>query len=40
MGLITASNAWTDVAGSASSTSATITVDPTKPTVFYRLRQP
>ena len=40
VGLITASNAWTDVAGSASSTSATITVDPTKPTVFYRLRQP
>jgi len=40
VGLITASNAWTDVSGSASSTSATITVDPTKPTVFYRLRQP
>ena len=40
VGLVTASNAWTDVAGSASSTSATITVDPAKPTVFFRLRQP
>ena len=39
-GLVTNSNAWTDVAGSASSTSATITVDSTKPTVFFRLRQP
>ena len=40
VGLIVNSNAWTDVAGSASSTSATITVDSTKPTVFFRLRQP
>jgi hypothetical protein len=29
---------WTDVAGSTSIISTNITVDPTKPTVFYRLK--
>lgn len=31
---------WVDIAGSASVTSVNITLDPTKPTVFYRLRRP
>ena len=31
---------WVDVAGSASSTSATITINPATPTAFYRLRLP
>ena len=39
-GITANSNAWFDVAGSASTTSATITVDPAQPTVFFRLRQP
>lgn len=30
--------AWFDVAGSSSTDSVTITIDPAKPTVFYRLR--
>ena len=29
---------WVDVPGSSSIISTNITVDPTKPTVFYRLR--
>jgi autotransporter-associated beta strand protein len=33
-------NNWVDVAGSGSSTSATITINPTNAAVFYRLRQP
>lgn len=31
---------WTDVAGSASITSTNISINPTSPTVFYRLRNP
>lgn len=31
---------WTDIAGSSSVTSESYTIDPTKPTVFYRLRHP
>lgn len=31
---------WVDVAGSASVTSASVTINPAAPTVFYRLRQP
>jgi autotransporter-associated beta strand protein len=31
---------WYDVAGSSAATQAVITVDATKPTVFYRLRKP
>jgi fibronectin-binding autotransporter adhesin len=34
------STTWFDVVGSGSSTTATITVDPGNPTVFYRLRSP
>lgn len=32
-------NGWVDVPGSSAQTSATITMDPTQPTVFYRLSQ-
>ena len=39
-GLTTPSNTWFDVAGSASITNTVITVTPTNPTVFYRLRLP
>ncbi len=31
---------WVDVPGSGSSTSAVITINPTNPSVFYRLRHP
>jgi fibronectin-binding autotransporter adhesin len=31
---------WVDVAGSGSMTSTNITIDPTRPTQFYRLRRP
>ena len=40
VGLISASNAWYDVTGSAAVTSTSIVIDPAKPTVFYRLRHP
>jgi len=40
VGLTTNSATWYDVTGSSSSTSASITIDLTQPTVFYRLRHP
>ncbi|MDB6111393.1 MAG: Autotransporter-associated beta strand repeat protein, partial [Pedosphaera sp.] len=39
-GLVTNSNAWFDVAGSAAVTSTNLTINPTNPTVFFRLRLP
>ena len=39
-GLKTAATNWVDVAGSASETNATMTINPNAPTVFYRLRYP
>jgi len=39
-GLTIPSNTWFDVAGSAAITNTVITVNPTNPTVFYRLRLP
>jgi fibronectin-binding autotransporter adhesin len=40
VGLTTPSNTWFDVAGSVAQTNAVITINPTNPTVFYRLRLP
>jgi autotransporter-associated beta strand protein len=40
VGLVINSNAWSDVAGSSSTTSNNITINSANPTVFYRLRQP
>jgi autotransporter-associated beta strand protein len=39
-GLATASNAWTDVAGTGSGTNSLITDNRTNPAVFFRLRHP
>jgi autotransporter-associated beta strand protein len=39
-GLIGSSNAWFDVAGSSSVTATNLTINPTNPTVFFRLRRP
>ena len=39
-GLTPPSNTWFDVAGSAAITNTVITINPTNPTVFYRLRLP
>ena len=40
VGLSPAAGNWFDIPGSSSSTSTSITMDLTKPTVFYRLRHP
>lgn len=40
VGLQAATNLWFDVAGSSTITNTSITLDKTKPTVFYRLRTP
>jgi autotransporter-associated beta strand protein len=39
-GLVTASNAWFDLAGSAAVTTTNLVVNPTNPSVFFRLRHP
>lgn len=40
IGLTTSSNTWNDVAGTGSGTNASMTISPTNPTVFFRLRHP
>jgi hypothetical protein len=40
VGLNPSTNAWTTVPGSTTVDQATITIDPTQPTVFYRLVYP
>jgi autotransporter-associated beta strand protein len=40
VGLTAPSGTWFDVAGSSSVTNVVITINPAKPTVFYRLRNP
>ena len=40
VGLTAATNTWFDVAGSGSSNTNVITINPANPTVFYRLRLP
>jgi len=40
VGLTPATNTWYDVSGSSSTTSVNMTIDPIKPTVFFRLRHP
>ena len=37
-GLVTNASAWFDVPGSASVNSVNVTIDPTKPAVFYRMK--
>jgi fibronectin-binding autotransporter adhesin len=39
-GLVTNSSAWFDVSGSAAVTSTNLTINPTNPSVFFRLRLP
>lgn len=39
-GLLPGAGNWVDISGSSAVTSENITMDPTKPTVFYRLRHP
>jgi hypothetical protein len=34
------STSWHDIPGSQSGTNLTITIDPAKPEIFYRLRKP
>jgi len=40
VGLTTPTNTWTDVSGTGSGTNATITINHSNPTVFFRLRHP
>jgi autotransporter-associated beta strand protein len=40
VGLVVNSNAWFDISGSSSVTSTNYTLNPTNPTVFFRLRLP
>ncbi|HSY20144.1 MAG TPA: hypothetical protein VK815_17490, partial [Candidatus Acidoferrales bacterium] len=39
-GLTVSSNTWFDVTGSASITNTSITITPTNPATFFRLRRP
>ena len=40
VGLTTASNTWIDVSGTGGGTNASMTINPTNPAVFFRLRHP